>query len=197
MPFQTFLQERIFDPLGMTDTGFWLPEEKENRLATIYQWKDPETGLQALTEIKPPKEMPSFVSGGGGLWSTIQDYARFAQMLVNRGSLGNQQLLSPTTMELFTINQCPEEALPYGFFENDLDQAGYGYSLGTKVLMDVGESGKAGSVGEFGWGGKFKTFFWIDPVKELYGLLMVQLDTEEENEVSNQFRQLTYQALIE
>ncbi|MFN2151928.1 MAG: serine hydrolase, partial [Anaerolineales bacterium] len=107
------------------------------------------------------------------------------------------RLLSPKTVELFSLNQCPSAALPYGFVENDLYHAGYGYSLGTRVLMDVAQSGMAGSVGEFGWDGKFHTYFWIDPVQELFGLLMTQLDMEGRHASHQQFKQLTYQALID
>jgi CubicO group peptidase (beta-lactamase class C family) len=197
MSLAQFLKERIFMPLGMVDTGFYVPQEKQERLATIYGWSDPKSGLQPLKEFKAPSfEMPR-ASGGGGLWSTIPDYARFTQMLVNRGELDGERLLSPSTVALFRINQCPEEALPYGFEENDLYHAGYGYSLGTRVLMDVAKSGMAGSLGEFGWDGKFHTYFWIDPVKELYGLIMFQLDMEGRHPAHNHFKQLTYQSLLD
>jgi CubicO group peptidase (beta-lactamase class C family) len=197
MSLAQFLREKIFAPLGMVDTDFYVPEEKQDRLATIYGWSNPDLGLQPLREFKAPPFAPTRASGGGGLWSTAPDYARFAQMLVNKGELNGERLLSPTTVELFSINQCPEEALPYGFEENDVYHAGYGYSLGTRVLMDVAKSGMAGSVGEFGWDGKFHTYFWIDPVKELYGLLMFQLDMEGRHPSHNHFKQLTYQALLD
>ena len=197
IPFEQFLQERIFDPLGMFDTGFWVPTAKRERVATVYEFSDPALGLQPLSDVVPPSKMPSFTSGGGGLWSTAGDYARFAQMLVNRGEFNGRRLLSPKTVELFSLNQCPSAALPYGFVENDLYHAGYGYSLGTRVLMDVAQSGMAGSVGEFGWDGKFHTYFWIDPVQELFGLLMTQLDMEGRHASHQQFKQLTYQALID
>jgi CubicO group peptidase (beta-lactamase class C family) len=197
MPLAQFIQERIFDPLGMDDTGFWVPVEKQDRLAIIYEFSDPNLGLQPLRDFMPSPDMPDFTYGGGGLWSTAPDYARFAQMLVNKGELDGIRLLSPTTVDLFSLNQCPEEALPYGFDENDIYHAGYGYSLGTRVLMDVAKSGMAGSVGEFGWDGKFHTFFWIDPVKQLYGLLMFQLDMEGRHPSHNHFKQLTYQALLD
>jgi CubicO group peptidase (beta-lactamase class C family) len=196
IPLVQFLQERLFEPLGMVDTDFYVPEEKQDRLATIYGWSDPDLGLQPLRAFKAPPFVPTRASGGGGLWSTVPDYARFAQMLVNKGELDGVRLLSPTTVELFSLNQCPEEALPYGFEENDIYHAGYGYSLGTRVLLDVAKSGMAGSVGEFGWDGKFHTYFWVDPVKELYGVLMFQLDMEGRHPSHNHFKQLTYQAMI-
>jgi CubicO group peptidase (beta-lactamase class C family) len=191
--FARFLQERIFDPLGMVDTAFCIPADKQERLATIYKYSDPDAGLQALREITPPLEMPAFTSGGGGLFSTALDYARFAQMLVNKGEFEGHRLLSPSTVELFSINQCPVEVPP---INNDIFHAGYGYSLGTRVLMDVAQSGMAGSVGEFGWPGALRTFFWIDPVKDLYGLFMTQLRAQKRPGFQYQFKQLTYQAMV-
>jgi CubicO group peptidase (beta-lactamase class C family) len=196
MPFEQFLQEKLFDPLGMADTGFWVPNEKCERVASVYKWQNPDEGLLPLKEVTPPLEMPRFTSGGGGLWSTVPDYARFAQMLVNGGELDGVRLLSPKTVELFSLNHCPAEALPYGFEENDLYHAGYGYSLGTRVLMDVAKSGMAGSVGEFGWDGYYHTYFWIDPQQDLYGLLMFHLVMEERHPSHQQFKQLTYQAMV-
>jgi CubicO group peptidase (beta-lactamase class C family) len=197
VPFEKFLKEWIFDPLGMVDTDFCVPTDKQDRLATIYGWSDPDLGLQPLMELKAPPHVLPRTSGGGGLWSTTADYARFTQMLVNGGEFDGHRLLSPSTVELFSLNQCPDEALPYGFEENDLYHAGYGYSLGTRVLMDVAQSGMAGSVGEFGWDGRFHTYFWIDPSKELYGLLMLQLDMEGRHPSNQQFKQLTYQAMVD
>lgn len=195
-PFEQFLQESIFDPLGMADTGFWVPGTNRERVASVYQWRNLDEGLLPLEEVTPPLEMPRFTSGGGGLWSTVSDYARFAQLLVNGGELDGVRLLSPKTVELFSMNQCPAQALPYGFVENDLYHAGYGYSLGTRVLLDVAQSGMAGSVGEFGWDGYFHTYFWIDPHQDLYGLLMFQLAREDRHPSHQQFKQMTYQAMV-
>jgi len=126
--------------------------------------------------------------------STVPDYARFSQMLVNGGELDGARLLSPKTVALYSMNHAPSQALPYGSPEHD---NGYGYSLGTRVLMDVARTGMAGSVGEFGWGGAFSTYFWIDPVEKLYGLLMTQLSPNNTYPVATQFKQLTYQAMTE
>lgn len=84
------------------------------------------------------------------------------------------RILAPKTVQMYSMNQAPLQALPYGFRENDLYHAGYGYSLGTRVLMDVAQSGMYGSVGEFGWDGAFSTYFWIDPIEDLYGLSLTQ-----------------------
>jgi CubicO group peptidase (beta-lactamase class C family) len=172
MSIDQFFAKRIFEPLGMVDTGFFVPEEKLSRLAAL-------------------------CSPGGGLVSTLHDYARFAQMLVNGGELDGVRLLSPTTVALMEMNHTPAEALPYGFAKNDLYHAGYGYGIGMRVLMDVAQTGIAGSAGEFGWDGAFNTYFWIDRKQALYGLLMTQHSPNAYYPIAQQFKQLTYQALIE
>jgi CubicO group peptidase (beta-lactamase class C family) len=119
-------------------------------------------------------------------------------MLVNGGELNGVRILSPTTVELFTINQAPAAALPFNIAgDEDLFHRGYGFSLGTRVLMDVGESGQAGSVGEFGWDGSLCTHCWVDRTQALYGLLMTQHEPFNYYPLADKFKQLTYQALIE
>jgi CubicO group peptidase (beta-lactamase class C family) len=195
-PLDDFLRQRIFEPLGMRDTDFYVPPKKAHRLATVYGHNEKAEGLQRM-EIDFPSETPVHLSGGGGLASTLEDYARFAQMLVNKGELEGVRLLSPSTVELFSLNNAPAQALPYGFTENDLYHAGYGYGLGMRVLMDVSQSGIAGSVGEFGWDGAYSTYFWIDPKQALYGLLMLQHYPNAYYPIAQQFKALTYQALLE
>jgi CubicO group peptidase (beta-lactamase class C family) len=196
MPFDRFLAERIFKPLGMTDTAFYVPPEKAERVATVYGHPEPGKGCQPLKQIRPASEPPKFVMPGGGLVSTVSDYARFCQMLVNDGELDGVRVLSPKTVALFSINHAPEAALPYNFGKDDPYHNGYGYSLGTRVLMDVSKSGVSGSVGEFGWDGAFATYFWIDPKEQLYGLLMVQHSPNGHYPIHPQFKQLTYQAMV-
>ena len=198
-PLDRFFKERLFEPLGMTDTDFYVPPTKANRLTALYGHPE---GAAELKLLEAPADSsrftkPSFLSGGGGLVSTTSDYARFAQMLVNGGELNGTRILSPTTVDLFTINHAPAASLPYGFAKGeDLFHQGYGYSLGTRVLMDVSASGKAGSVGEFGWDGAFNTYFWVDRAQALYGLLMTQHSPNNYYPLSNTFKQLTYQALV-
>lgn len=196
LPFDQFLAERIFKPLGMTDTAFFVPPEKTERVATVYGHPEPEKACQPLKQIRPASAPPKFVMPGGGLVSTVPDYARFCQMLVNGGERDGVRVLSPKTVALFSINHAPEEALPYNFGKDDPYHNGYGYSLGTRVLMDVSKSGVSGSVGEFGWDGAFATYFWIDPKEELYGLLMVQHSPNGHYPIHPQFKQLTYQAMV-
>ena len=198
-PLDAFLKERLFEPLGMVDTDFYVPEAKADRLCALYGHPN---GAEKLQRIDTPVhgqqfQRPAFLSGGGGLVSTVHDYARFAQMLANGGELGGARILSPTTVALYSINHMPEAALPYGFAEGeDLYHWGYGYSLGTRVLMDVSKSGMAGSVGEFGWDGAFSTYVWIDPKEALYGLLMLQHQPNAYYPIAQQFKQLTYQAIV-
>jgi CubicO group peptidase (beta-lactamase class C family) len=195
-PYEKFLEERILKPLGMTDTAFYVPVDKMDRVATVYGHDAPEKGLQPIKGIIPNNEPPDYPMPGGGLVSTISDYARFCQMLINKGEFDGKRLLSPSTVALFSINHAPAEALPYGFVEHDLYHAGYGYSLGTRVLMDVSKTGLYGSVGEFGWDGAFATYFWLDPKEELYGLMMLQHRPNAYYPIHQQFKQLTYQALL-
>lgn len=195
-PLDQYLQGRIFDPLGMPDTAFFIPSEKLNRVAAVYGHPNPEEGLKRMEAIKPETAPPAFASGGGGLVSTIGDYSRFCQMMVDEGEFDGHRLLSPKTVELFAINHCPPETLPYAFEVGSLYHAGYGYSLGIRVLMDVSQSGIAGSPGEFGWDGAYSTYFWIDPLEKLYGLLMLQHSPNAYYPIHQQFKQLTYQAII-
>jgi len=195
MPYEVFLRENIFKPLGMTDTSFYVPMENAGRVATVYGHVNGEQELRRIDRISPPSEMPEWTSGGGGLVSTIHDYARFAQMLTNRGEIDGVRILGPKTVEMYGMNHAPLQALPYGFRENDLYHAGYGYSLGTRVLMDVSQSGMYGSVGEFGWDGAFSTYFWVDSHQDMYGLLMLQHHPNGYYPVHQQFKQLTYQAM--
>jgi len=190
IPYPQFLQERIFDPLGMTETGFDLPSEKAHRVPTLYGCYPDQPGLQP-GQAHP---LPVYLHPGGGLYSTTHDYGRFAQMLVNGGELDGARLLSPKTVALMEMNQAPLEALTRGFRVPGTASMGYGFGLGMQVLMDVAASGQAGSAGEFGWSGAYSTYFWIDRQEELYGLFMTQC-APNPHPVHSQFKTLTYQAL--
>lgn len=193
-----FFEEQLFKPLGMHDTAFFVPENKHARLATVYGHPLGATELQHIPEVfvKTLPHPPTHLIAGGGLFSTLPDYARFAQMLVNGGELDGVRLLSPTTVAMMEINQAPPETIPYQVVPNDLYHAGYGYSLGMRVLLDVAASGQAGSVGEFGWDGAFSTYFWIDRKEQLTGILMTQHQPNNYYPLADQFKALTYQALL-
>jgi len=192
-----YLAKRIFQPLKMLDTGFYVPPEKVSRVSGLYGHPDGSETLQRRYPDEIDTELPTFQSGGGGLYSTLPDYARFCQMLVNEGELEGIRLLSPKTTGMFRVNHAPLEALPYGFVENDSYHAGYGFGLGMRVLMDPSASGIVGSIGEFGWDGAYNTYFWIDPIENLYGLMMLQHFPNAYYPIAQQFKTITYAALIE
>jgi CubicO group peptidase (beta-lactamase class C family) len=176
--FGDFLQTRLFDPLGMTDTGFYVPDEDYGRFSEVYGF-DPESG--ALVPIPFPsvmfrKETVAFESGGGGLVSTMNDYGRFSQMLVNRGALDGVQIIKPETLDLITTSVMPEGASMSTLGMNAGEQypgIGMGLTFGTIEDSDLAET-KTPS-GSYFWGGAASTWFWIDPVNELYFIGMVQI----------------------
>lgn len=204
---QHFLQEQLFVPLGMVDTAFSVPAEKRTRLATMYGLPDVATStLSSIAqayeqgynqridvESTHPATNTTFARGGYGLFSTIGDYMRFAQMLLNRGQLDGVRILAPKVVDLMHMNHVPKSLLPWEI--GGIPSLGYGFGLGSRVLLNVAESAMPGSVGEFGWGGAAKTYYWIDPVEELIGILMTQymagFDVPEKD-----FQVLAYQALL-
>jgi CubicO group peptidase (beta-lactamase class C family) len=187
-PLGAFLRERLFEPLGMADTAFGVPPEKRNRLAAMYGRPDIFGGVTMGSEYAAwlsgvndridvvksyPVDSPDvFVRGGHGLFSTIGDYFRFAQMLANGGELDGERILGRKTLELMHSNHVPASLLPLEI--GGLPLPGYGFGLGSRVLLDVAQSGAPGSVGEFGWSGAAKTHYWVDPKEELVGLFMTQ-----------------------
>jgi CubicO group peptidase (beta-lactamase class C family) len=192
-PFDGFLQQRIFEPLGMVDTGFYAPPEKIDRLAALYEMSD-EGELKLLktpaTEYADP---PAFLSGGGGLVSTAHDYVRFAQMLLNGGELDGVCLLGRKTVELMAANHLPDPLLPFAVSPGD-PALGYGFGLGWKVMLDPARAGILGSRGMYGWGGAASTEFWVDPQEEVIGLIMAQLMPY--RPLVEPFQVLVYQALV-
>lgn len=193
MALADFMQERIFTPLNMPDTGFTVPAEKKERLAVVYR-KHPKR--ESLVKRTSPVPIPVKVWGGAGLVSTLDDYSHFAEMLANGGSYAGTRLLSPTTVTMFSINWAAPAALPSFVAADPRINGGYGLSLGTAVLLDPSPTGKYGTRGEFYWGGAYSTYFWIDPQQALYGVLMTQLDPLWAYPTPWQFKQLTYQALV-
>jgi CubicO group peptidase (beta-lactamase class C family) len=187
-PLGVLLRERLFEPLGMTDTAFGVPTEKRSRLAAMYGRPDVIAGVTVSSELEAwskgvndrldvsksyPVDSPDvFVRGGHGLFGTTGDYFRFTQMLANGGELDGVRILGRKTLELMHSNHVPVALLPLEI--GGLPLPGYGFGLGSRVLMDVGQSGAPGSAGEFGWSGAAKTFYWVDPKEELVGLFMTQ-----------------------
>lgn len=170
MPLDQFLEERIFSPLGMKDTGFYVKEENLDRIAEFEPVINPKTGKPAPTPSFRTK--PTFFSGGGGLVSTTEDYLRFSQMLLNGGQLDGVRILSPKTVRYMTsdhlgaVANANEPSYSPGY--------GYGFGLGFAVRLTDGMSGSPGSAGEYNWGGAAGTAFWIDPKEDLIAILMIQ-----------------------
>lgn len=172
--FGDYLQTRLFAPLGMVDTGFYVPDADYDRLSEVYGF-DPETG--ALVPVPFPsvqfrQETVGFESGGGGLVSTMDDYSRFAQMLVNRGELDGVRILKPETIDVITTNVMPEGASMF-FGTEPVPGIGMGLTFGT--VEDAEAASTVTPEGSYFWGGAAGTWFWIDPVNELYFIGMVQI----------------------
>lgn len=188
-PLGDFLRERIFEPLGMVDTAFGVSPDKRGRLAAIYGRPDVLTsgvtiagelaawamGVNERLDVSKsyPVDTPDvFVRGGHGLFGTAHDYFRFAQMLANGGKLDGTRIVSRKTLALMHANRVPAGLLPLDI--GGLPLPGYGFGLGSRVLLDVAQSGAPGSAGEFGWSGAAKTHYWVDPQEEMIGLFMTQ-----------------------
>lgn len=173
-----FLQSRLFGPLGMVDTGFFVPDEKYDRFSEVYGF-DPETG--AMVPVPFPsvmfrKETISFESGGGGLVSTMDDYSRFAQMLVNRGELNGVQILKPDTIDVMTTNVLNSDQYLSSLGINQGETyPGFGMGLTVGTVEDPAAIPSKIPAGSFFWSGAASTWFWIDPVNELYFIGMVQV----------------------
>jgi CubicO group peptidase (beta-lactamase class C family) len=200
-PFDQFLKERIFDPLGMTDTAFHVPPDKAHRFTACYA-ADGKGGkvLQDDPQKSPYLQPPSFISGGGGLVSTAADYMKFCRALLNGGVLGSARLISPKTLALMTRNHLPgNRMLPEMtlslFSEATFD--GVGFGLGFAVTMDPARTLLAGTPGEYWWGGAATTTFWIDPVEDLAFIMMTQLLPSTLYPVRRELRTLVYSAVTE
>lgn len=193
--FDEFLEDKIFAPLGMNDTGFYVPPENRDRIVTVYTRNEETSSLAPIEGALPPHEPPVYPAPNGGLVSTVIDYGRFCDMLLNASTADGEQLLSPTTIAMFSMNHLPEKAKRY-VADNVPLLNGYGCSLFSWVLTDVSKSGQYGSVGEFGWAGAYNTYFWIDPHESLYAILMSQQSPNNYPAILQEFKQAVYQALV-
>jgi CubicO group peptidase (beta-lactamase class C family) len=189
-----FLQSRILGPLNMDDTHFYLPDSKRDRLSVVYS----STATGSIERAPNPGRMvgqgayvegprKSF-SGGAGLLSTANDYARFLQMMLNGGELDGVRILSPSTVELMTVDHQGDDVF---------SDPGAGFGLGFYVLEDLGERGTPGSVGEFGWGGAYHSTYWVDPEEELVVVYFTQLIPARNVDDHEKLRTLVYQAIVE
>lgn len=192
-PLDEFLATKIFTPLGMKDTHFYLPDSKTGRLATVYsataekpleRAPDAGTMISQGAYVKGPRK--SF-SGGAGLLSTATDYARFLQMFLNGGVANGKRILSRKTVELMTVSHTGKINF----------RAGEGFGLGFFVCLDTGERGTPGSVGEYGWGGAYGSTYWVDPKEDLVVVYFKQLIPTNGLDDHPKLRALIYQAIAD
>ena len=198
-PLDQVLQTQIFEPLGMVDTAFSVPDEKVARFADCY--------LKTETEnlhLADPAGQSEFLaphvetfSGGGGLVSTLGDYFRFGEMLRCGGSLDGVRLLSPRTVAFVRSNHLAGDIAsmgPRSFAEMPME--GFGFGIGGSLVLSAGQSGMIGSVGDFGWGGLASTYFWTDPVEQLTGVFFTQLMPSSSYPSRAELKALVHGALV-
>ena len=199
MPLDQFFAERIFKPLKMDDTGFWVGGDKIDRLTDCYTFipgkgrimydKGAESGWS---------RKPKFLSGGGGLVSTALDYNRFCQMCLNGGELDGVRLVGRKTIELMTVNHLPGNSdlatMSRSLF-SEAALAGTGFGLGFAVMKDLAPGMVQGSPGEYYWGGMFSTAFFIDPVEKLSMVFMTQMSPSSTYPIRRELKTLIYSAL--
>ena len=190
LPLDEFLSQRLFEPLDMRDTHFYLPPGKTDRLAVVYGHDGPGSlsrapegpGMDTQGQyVDGPRKS---LSGGAGLLSTARDYARFLQMMLNGGHLGDARILSPASVALMTANHI-----------GDLMGNGVGFGLGFQVRLDLGAAGQLGSEGDYGWGGAYHTTYWVDPAERLVVVYFTQLRGNLPVDDHAKLRALVYGAL--
>ena len=189
-PLDEVLDDCIFRPLGMHETGFHVEQGKLHRVAQPYD-TDPVTGAQV--KLSRVQQKPNFLSGGGGLVSTLRDYQRFVRMLANGGELDGVRLVSRKTLQFMTSDHLADLPLAKSG-ASYLPGAGYGFGLGFAVRTASGGAFMPGSVGDFTWSGLAGTYFWIDPQEDLYAILLMQAP-EQRNYYRQLFRNLVYGAI--
>jgi CubicO group peptidase (beta-lactamase class C family) len=191
-PFDLFLQQRILEPLEMADTGFGVDAAKLNRLAKVYE-HGTNGELQPVQhfEFEAIEGQKKFPMGGSGLFSTIEDYSRFAQMLCNGGELNGVRVLSRKAFEQMTVDHLAGKPVA-----NRTYSEGYGFGLGVAVRINDGLAGTLGTLGSFGWSGKATTYCVIDPAEELVLLVFTQHLPYDEHGLFERFTNLVYQAVV-
>jgi len=187
-----FFAERIFEPLGMVNTAFYVPRDKIDRFATNYG-PNMQGGLRPIDKPETTRyaKIPTFFSGGGGLVSTASDYMRFCLMLLNKGEFDGKRLLKTETVEMMTNDQLPEQAYPIG----SGDRAGVGFGLGFSVRVE--SNGQVSSrIGEYGWGGMASTHFWISPNDEIAVVALTQ-HIPFSNRAERALKPIIYEAILD
>jgi len=200
--FDDYLRTEIFEPLQMRDTAFSVPDAEIDRFAASYgRRRDKTLKLLDDPERSTYRSQPSYLSGGGGLVSTTEDYVRFCRMLLNGGELDGVRILGRKTVELMTINHLPgggelaQFALPGGYGETGFDGVGFGLTMA--VGLGQVETQSIGSRGDFYWGGAASTIFWVDPAEDLIVTFMTQLMPSGTFNFRGQLRSIVYSAIID
>ena len=194
MPLDQFVQQKILDPLEMNDTHFYLPKSKQKRLATVYNQRNgvlvraPKSGGMEGQGLYVDGPRKSF-SGGAGLLSTANDYAKFLQMMLNNGVYNNHRLLSRKSVELMTSNHLDSVEFPW--------TGGTGFGLGFSIVTDLGKFAKPSSIGEYGWGGAYHSSYWVNPKEELIVVYFTQVIPISDVQDHDTLRALVYQSIID
>ncbi|MEM8485222.1 MAG: serine hydrolase domain-containing protein [Bacteroidota bacterium] len=198
MPFAIYLQQHIFAPLGMRDTGFYVDASRQSRVISVYRASEGNSIQRTRHGLMQRETVPpNAPNGAGGLFSTVPDYLRFAQMLLNGGTLEGVEILKAETVDLMTRDHLPDTiTLPERFGRN-YGLAGYGFGLGVRVRTDVQRSNLPGNAGEYGWGGLFETYILIDPSASLVALYMTQVRPSSFYPLRRDFTRLVYGTLTE
>ncbi|MFO1326274.1 MAG: serine hydrolase domain-containing protein [Rubrivivax sp.] len=201
MPFERFLQQRLFEPLGMRDTGFTVPADQAHRLAACYRYEDEQRRLLLADDpaTSPWRQVPALHSGGGGLVSSLSDYHRFGEMLRRGGELDGVRILGPRTLQLMRVNHLPGDAdltqRAIDSFSETLHQ-GVGFGLGFATTLSGARAGVPGA-GDFYWGGLASTIFWVDPVEDLVAIFLTQLIPSRTYNFRGLFKSVVYGALVD
>ncbi|MDQ6697615.1 MAG: beta-lactamase family protein [Actinomycetota bacterium] len=195
-----FFAERIFEPLGMNDSGFWADESDHGRLAALYTPGPDRKAVRIDAMGRAALSRPTALSGGGGCVSTAHDYHRFAEMLRRGGELDGTRLLGPRTVAMMASNHLPGDVdlEAFGrplFAETTFD--GVGFGLGVSVTIDPVKTRVPSTVGEYGWGGAASTAFWVDPVEDITAVFLTQLLPSSTHPIRPQLKQLVSQALVD
>jgi len=188
MSFDKFLKSRIFDRLGMKDTHFYLPQDKHSRLVALHGNKDGKvykmtSGAFDANVTDYPKLVGTYFSGGAGLSSTVEDYAKFLQLFLNKGEYNGSRLLGRKTVELMLMDQLPELNNEFG--------------LGFGLETEKNDHRSPVSLGSFSWGGAFSTQYWADPKENLIGVIYTNIYMNPHGYIHEKFKVLTYQAIVD
>ncbi|ABX41252.1 serine hydrolase domain-containing protein [Lachnoclostridium phytofermentans] len=199
MRYGDFLKKEIFEPLGMKDTGFYLEDDKKERLVPMYK-KDADGNLVEITKddltnhfVVNPDSKPSYELGGAGLYSTVEDYSKFAGMLLSYGTYKGVRILGRKTIEFISQNQLTSNQQKSIWFDS---MYGYGYGNLMRIMMDQSLAGSNGSIGEYGWDGLPGTYFMVDPTEELTLIYMQQNLHGADQSLRRKMRQIVYGSLL-